>query len=125
MDEKSLRLHEDYLKADANVVETNTYQICESDLGGLQGANVEELAQSAVETHGVAVRHHGARQLQDGAVESEIDIRRALSLGPYAVALADGSEVCLPLPMCPFFSNLPNPHPLVHESLSRLHNDNP
>lgn len=95
-------MHEDYLKAGANVVEINTYQICESNLGGLQGATVEELARSAVEILDDAVGHHAARQLQNGAVESERKIRRALSFGPYAVALADGSEVCLPLPMCPF-----------------------
>ena len=40
-------MHQDYLKAGANVLETNTYQICESNLGGLQGVTVEELAQSA------------------------------------------------------------------------------
>ena len=88
-------MHDDYLRAGADIVETNTYQICESSLCGLQGASVEGLAQLAVEILDDVVRQYSARQLQSGGVGSQKKIRRALSLGPYAVALADASEVCV------------------------------
>ena len=88
-------MHEDYLRAGADVVATDTYQLCEASLSGLQGATVEGLAQLAVEILDGVVRQYGARQLQSGGVGSQRKIRRALSLGPYAVALADASEVCL------------------------------
>jgi S-methylmethionine-dependent homocysteine/selenocysteine methylase len=94
-------VHEDYLRAGADVVETDTYHLCEANLCGLHGATVEGLAQLAVETLDAVVRQYGAHQLQSGGVESQREIRRALSLGPYAVALADASEVCS-LPYPPF-----------------------
>lgn len=88
-------MHEDYLRAGADIVGTNTYHLCETNLCGLQGATVEGLAQLAVDILDDVVRQHGAHQLQSGGVGSQREIRRALSLGPYAVALADASEVCL------------------------------
>jgi len=88
-------VHEDYLRAGADVVATDTYQLCDASLSGLQGATVEGLAQLAVEILDDVVKQYGARQLQSGGVGSQRKIRRALSLGPYAVALADASEVCL------------------------------
>lgn len=81
--------------AGADIVETDTYQLCESSLCGLQGTTVEGLARLAVEILDDVVRQYSVRQLQNGGVGSQRKIRRALSLGPYAVALADASEVCL------------------------------
>lgn len=65
-----------------------------------------------------AVKHHGICQLQDGAVESEKKIRRALSLGPYGVALTDGSEVCLAWPNFLKLSNLHLQYTGVYPSLT-------
>lgn len=108
-------MHEDYLRAGADVVETDTYQLCESNLCGLQGATVEGLAQLAVEILDDAVRQYSARQLQSGGVESQRKIRRALSLGPYAVALADAPEVCTHYQSSLIFIR-PNTHRSTRES---------
>ena len=109
-------MHEDYLRAGADVVETDTYHLCEANLCGVDGATVEGLAQFAVETLDDVVKQHGAHRLQSGGVGSQREIRRALSLGPYAVALADAAEVCLHCQSPLYFLNHSDPHRSTQES---------